>query len=62
MPRGNEALANGVTFIADSVLPLYREDVRVVYLEDLLTRVITTLEGSPLAPDVAAIATRYVLT
>lgn len=61
VPRGNEALADGAAFIADALLSPYREAVRVVYLEDLVARLITTLEGSPLAKDLAAIAAKYAL-
>lgn len=61
VPEANEALAEGISFIRETVLADHRPSVRVVYLEDLLDTLERLVAGAPLAHDVSDLRRKYSL-
>ena len=60
-PRDNAALAEGAAFVRQVVRAPYRDRVRTVHLEDLLSRLTDACAGTALARDVAALRSKYLL-
>ena len=61
VPKANEALDDGISFVKEAVSSAFQSSVHVVYLEDVLDRLTLLTSGSRLGGAVAELRRKYLL-